>query len=87
LGSLTFNGVRFAAYVDDHRPPHLHGFYAGVEVIVEIGSNYVDLANRRRNIIPRNAKRSDVAHILNAAADHREALLKLWRTENASSRR
>jgi hypothetical protein len=36
VGSKTFDGVRFAAYTDDHPPPHVHGFYAGVVVVMEL---------------------------------------------------
>ena len=35
VGSKTLDGVWFAAYSDDHLPVHVHGRYAGIEVLVE----------------------------------------------------
>jgi len=80
VGSKTFDGVRFAAYTDDHLPPHVHGFYAGVEAIVEllIAERAVRLALRKDDVTPRNAKRSDVNHILRTAAKHFDELVALW---------
>jgi DNA-directed RNA polymerase subunit L len=82
MGSISFEGVRFAAYSDDHPPPHVHGFYAGIEAIVElmIEERKVRLANRRDCVDPRNAKRSDVNHILRTAAKHFDELVELWET-------
>ena len=84
MGSITFEGVRFAYFTDDHDPPHVHGFYAGIEVIVEVSPQYADLARRKRNIIPKNAKRADVAHVLNVAAANRAKLYAL-RGQNVPS--
>ena len=36
MGSISFEGVRFAAYSNDHDPMHVHRFYAEVEAIVEL---------------------------------------------------
>lgn len=36
MGSKTYDGVRFMVYPLDHPPPHVHGFYAEVEVILEL---------------------------------------------------
>jgi acyl dehydratase len=48
MGSIRFEGVRFAAYSNDHDPMHVHGFYAEVEVIVELRRDgTVLLADRR----------------------------------------
>ena len=48
MGSLRFDGVRFVAYPQDHEPVHVHGFYAEVEVIVELreAAREVALAGR-----------------------------------------
>ena len=80
MGSKTFDGVRFAAYTDDHLPPHVHGFYAGIEAIVEllISERAVRLSPRKDNVTPRNGKRSDVNHILRTAAKHFDELVALW---------
>ena len=79
MGSKTFDGVRFSAYVDDHLPPHVHGFYAGVEVIVELGNGTVGLARRGDAISPRGSKRSDVNHVLRTARKNADDLVELWR--------
>jgi hypothetical protein len=68
VGSETFDGVRFAAYPHDHEPPHVHGNYADVTVIVELLKGEVLLSSRTNPITPRNAKQSDVNHILRTAA-------------------
>jgi hypothetical protein len=80
VGSKTFDGVRFIAWSLDHDPPHVHGRYAGVELIVElkIAERTAAVANRQRNPKPHNAKKSDVAYILKAAAVHFDELVKLW---------
>jgi hypothetical protein len=36
MGSIRFDGVRFVVYTMDHEPRHVHGFYAEVEVIVDL---------------------------------------------------
>ncbi len=87
MGSLRFDGVRFSFYSHDHLPVHVHGFYAGVEVIVDIYPDYVQRSRRKNNIKPSNAKVSDVAHIENTAAKHRVELLSIWRRINAASGR
>jgi hypothetical protein len=79
MGSKTFSGVRFQAFTDDHDPPHLHGLYADIEVLVELLNGRAYLANRDDAIRPANAKRSDVRHVLITAAKHAEELLALWR--------
>jgi hypothetical protein len=83
LGSLRFDGIRFTAYSKDHWPPHVHGFYAGIEVIVELVNHQAVLSNRKKAIIPENAKRSEVNKILKAAAENADLLLALWETTHA----
>jgi hypothetical protein len=75
---LTFAGIWFVAYSEDHWPPHFHGEYAGVTVIVEIVDGEVRLATRRRRVKPANAKRSDVMRILKTAEQNADALIALW---------
>jgi len=80
VGSKTFDGVRFAAWSDDHLPVHVHGFYAGITVLVELmDDNTVRLARRRNAVRPRTAKRSDVNHILRTAEKYADELVQLWR--------
>jgi len=80
VGSKTFDGVRFLAWTDDHLPPHIHGFYAGVAVVLELDFEKRDirLARRRDRIRPADAKKADVNHIRRAALKYRYELFKLW---------
>ena len=82
MGSKTFDGVWFISYMRDHLPPHVHGFYAGIEVLVELVDGEVRLAQRAKPIIPRNGKRSDVNHVLRTATEHADKLMELWRIIN-----
>jgi hypothetical protein len=79
VGSRTFDGVRFAAYTLDHLPPHVHGFYAEVEVIVELGQGKTRLSPRRDAISPLSGKRSDVNYVLQTATKYAAELIELWR--------
>jgi hypothetical protein len=79
VGSKTFDGVWFEAYSHDHLPPHVHGFYAGVEVIVELVGGKTRLAGRKNAILPGNAKRSDVNRVLWTATQYADELVELWR--------
>jgi hypothetical protein len=78
LGSLRFDGIRFTVYSKDHPPPHVHGFYAGVEVVVEFVDQKAVLSSREKAVVPSTAKRSDIKKILTAAAENAELLLSLW---------
>jgi hypothetical protein len=80
VGSKTYDGVRFSAWVDDHVPPHVHGFYAGIEVILEIDFEMRDirLARRQKRVKPRNAKKADVNYVRRAALKYRHELFDLW---------
>ena len=79
MGSKTFDGVWFISFSDDHPPPHVHGRYAGIEVLVELVNGTVRLALRSKPVRPRNAKQSDVQHILRTATKNASELLDLWR--------
>ncbi|MFY9748273.1 MAG: DUF4160 domain-containing protein [Acidobacteriaceae bacterium] len=79
MGSLTFDGVRFVVYSNDHPPRHVHGFTGETEAIVDLRADgNVALGDRENPVRPATAKRSDVRKILNAAALHFEELVALW---------
>jgi hypothetical protein len=79
MGSIRFTGVRFVAYTMDHEPRYVHGFYAEVEVIVDLRQDgAVSLANRTDAIRPGNASKSDVRHVLAVAARHFDKMVSLW---------
>jgi len=86
VGSLRFDGVRFVAYPEDHEPRHVHGFYAEVEAVTELSGGAVrtvSLSARRDAVRPGKAARSDVRHILQAAAAHFDELVRLWEDAHA----
>jgi len=79
MSSIRFDGVRFVAYAMDHDPRHVHGFYADIEVIVDLRADgRVALANRTHAIRPSNGSKSDVRHVLTVAAIHFDELVVLW---------
>ena len=79
MGSLRFDGIRFTAYTMDHAPRHVHGFYAELEVIVDLRPDgSVSLARRKDAVRPGNGSVADVRHVLNVAARHFEKLGSLW---------
>jgi hypothetical protein len=81
VGSIKFDGIRFVAYPEDHEPRHVHGFYAEVEVIVELREfprREVARADRSNAVRPGNASRSDVKHILQVATEHFDEIVQLW---------
>jgi hypothetical protein len=83
VSSKTFDGVWFTAYANDHLPPHVHGFYAEVEVIVDLlPEEKVGRSQRSGAVDPQNAKRSDVRRILAVASAHATALHRLWEAMN-----
>ena len=79
MASKRYGGVRFVAYPQDHTPRHVHAFFAGTEVVVDLrASGGVALAQRSKAIRPKNAKRSAVRHALEVAAKHFDELVMLW---------
>jgi hypothetical protein len=58
----------------------VHGFYAGIKVVVDllIEKREVSLSERKKNISPRNAKNSDVNHVLDTATKNFDELVELW---------
>ncbi|HWG19889.1 MAG TPA: hypothetical protein VG225_05100 [Terracidiphilus sp.] len=84
MGSTRFEGVRFTAYTIDHEPRHVDGFYAEVEVIVDLRlDGTVSLANRSDAIRPSNGSKSDARHVLVTAAKHFDELVSLWEKHHA----
>lgn len=83
MGSIKVGSIWLFVFTDDHPPPHAHGFYAGIEVIVEFVDGKAIIARRSNPIVPANAKRSDVRKILGAAQLHAETLLRMWREIHA----
>ena len=78
MGTIRFAGVVFQCYSDDHHPRHVHGRYAGVTVVIEIGNGVAKRARRKDAVAPPNAKRSDIRYILKAAALRLRKLNGLW---------
>lgn len=79
MGSIRLDGVRLVAYTMDHEPRHVHGFYAEVEVIVDLRPDgKVSLANRTDAVKPGNGSKSDIRHVLTVAAGHFDDLVSLW---------
>jgi hypothetical protein len=79
VGSKTFDGVWFVAYSHDHLPPHVHGRYTGVEVIIDLlPEGKIRQSSRWDAVKPRNSKQNDVRRILGVAADHAAELQQLW---------
>jgi hypothetical protein len=53
MGSVSFGGVQFVAYSNDHPPRHVHGFLSETEVIVDLRlDGNVALADRKDAIRP-----------------------------------
>ena len=84
MGSILFDGVTFRAHPDDHEPPHLHGRYQDVVVIVELlPGRLVRLARRKDAILPPDAKRNQVKHVLEVAQMHFDELMEKWEAAHA----
>lgn len=79
VASLTFSGVRFSVYSNDHLPHHVHGTVESTRVIVDLlPSGDVRLSQRVKAIRPGNAKYNLILKVLNVAAEHSEELRALW---------
>jgi hypothetical protein len=84
VGSYQFDGVTFRVYPEDHHPPHVHGRYQGIVVILELcNGGRVRLADRDDAIRPGDGKRNHVRHVLNVASSHYSDLLELWEEAHA----
>ena len=87
MGTLRFDGVWFAIYSRDHPPPHAHATYGGIAVIVQFDfvGRKVEKAARIDAVMPGNASRSALKHILRAAERHLSELQLMWeRTHGAN---
>ena len=69
---------RFMIYANDHDPAHVHVFYDGREIIINLGETEATI----REIAP-GVKRADVREAFRIAVEQREALLAAWRTIDA----
>ena len=84
MGSFIFDGVTFRVYPEDHDPPHIHGRYQGIVVIIELGQDkVVRLASRWDAVQPRDAKRNHVRHVVTVAAERFDELVELWEEAHA----
>ena len=80
MGSKSVDGVHFRCYSLEHPPPHVHAFYAGHEVIIELlADGTVRVAGRKDAISPK-ASSSDVRYMLDLAHIHAAELMELWRS-------
>lgn len=81
MSTVRVGGIIFQVFPYDHEPRHVHGLYAGIEVIVDLlDDRAVALSDRVDAIAPTNAKRSDVKKVLKAARDHFDELVAAWET-------
>jgi hypothetical protein len=79
MSTVRAGGVRFRIYLQDHKPLHAHGHYAETVAIVVLKPNReVRLAKKVTAIKPRDAKRTDVRKILDAAAEHYDDIVTAW---------
>ena len=69
MGAIyILEGILIYMYGFDHNPPHIHAFYSGDEIIINIGDRFV-----------KGQAPSKVIRKLNEFIDtHEEELLALW---------
>lgn len=79
MTTIRIGGVRFKVYPQDHAPRHVHGLYQGIEVVFSLNEDAtVALADRDDAVQPGNAKRNQVRHILELAAENFDMLVTAW---------
>jgi hypothetical protein len=79
VSTVRVRGVIFQVFPYDHKPRHVHGLYAGTEVIIDLlDDRAVALSDRVGAIAPANAKRNDVKKMLRVARDHFGELVAAW---------
>lgn len=79
MPSLTFRGVKFFVYTDDHEPRHIHCFAGGVEVIINLPEDgVVVLARDGKGVFSGKVKRNDLKRILSIAVENFDELVNLW---------
>jgi len=86
VDSKTFDGVWFISFSLDHPPPHVHGSYGGVTVIVDLvpGGGTVR-SSRTKSVFPANAKRGDLRRILRVAGEQSAELHQLWEATHGTT--
>jgi hypothetical protein len=62
-------GLTVYVYYADHNPPHVHGFHAGQEVLIEI---------RTGGILRGSLPPTELRHFVEWVAPHREELVHAW---------
>ena len=80
MGSKRYEGVRFQCYSLDHPPPHVHAFYAGYEVIIELLPDGTVRVAKRDDAVSTGASKSDVRYMLDIAHLNAAELNALWRS-------
>ena len=65
-----FNGILIQMFWTEHRPPHFHAIYAGVDIEVDIQTLQVLNGTLSRQVL---------ALILKWAALHQEELMENWK--------
>ena len=71
---LRIGGLRFAIWLNDHEPAHVHVFSAEAEAKIELGNPN----GRPRLIENRRMKRSDLSKALKCVSEHRLLLMEKW---------
>ena len=88
MGSKTIEGVWFQVFSHDHSPPHVHGSYGSVLVIVDLLlDGTVQESSRQNAITPAGGKRSDVRHVFEVALRHYAELKALWEKMHGTASR
>jgi len=84
VGSYQFDGVTFRVYPEDHDPPHVHGRYHGIVVILELSEDgRVRLADRDDALRPGDAKKNHLRRTLKVANQLYDDLMELWEEAHA----
>jgi hypothetical protein len=86
VGTKTYDGVWFISYSHDHLPPHVHGQYGGVTVIVDLlEDGGVARSSRTKAVLPANAKRRDIRKVLRVAIEYAAELHQLWEATHGTT--
>lgn len=79
MGTLSFEGISFMIYSDDHPPAHVHARYGSLRMVLDLPAiGGVLLSSRNDNVEPINAKRNEVRRVLRVARMQEAELRKLW---------
>ena len=80
MGSLRVDGAKFRCYSHDHLPPHVHAFYAGHQVMIELLADGTVRVAKRTDAVSRGTSASDVRYLLDLAHIYSAELNALWRS-------